>query len=200
MEAWLWGGSDYILDLIDGQKYELVEIGSEFNTILDNGEINPNLFPYFIEAEQVFVSYEHNAIIALAPNFQQNPKRNVYFNQSSFGQGNLPERGELLVKLLNDLQVDYQIINFSIRYAEIPSPTGRYVARDTGIYYAGTDTLLIREYTDTGGVDMNAFEGWYYDESSIILAVGGNHYNTDYPWGRSFSLPTPVLKLNLPKP
>lgn len=192
----------YVLDLTNGQKYELVDLKWDFDTVLDNGDLNPDLFPYFTEAEQVFVSYEYNATIALAPNFHQNPKRNIYFNQSSFGQGARPENGELLVKLLNDLQVDYKIIDFSIRYVDQISPTGKYVIRDfgsrDGIYYAGTDTPLIL-VTIRNDI-LGAFAGWYYDERSIVLALGRYFYSTGNPWGRSFSFPGPILKFNLPVP
>lgn len=189
--------SHYVLDLADGQKYELVNLTREFNTILDNGEINPNLFPYFTEAERVFISYERNAIIALAPNFHQNPKRNVYFNQSSLGQGADPENGELLVKLLKELGVDYEVIDFSLRYVEVPSPMGRYVIRNDGIFFLGSDIPVITdEYIPL--VYIRAFNGWFYDDSGIISAQPNYFYFPNNFLLEQLNLPRPILKLSLP--
>lgn len=214
--VWLEGTSQrnphYVFDLKNGQKYKLIDLTSKinFNPVLDNGDTNPDLFPYFTDAEQVFLSYDQNAIIALYPDFRYNLlKRGIYFDQGSlweeddYPEGDYPENGELLVKLLKDLRVDYKIIDFYdyINYAEIPeipSPTGKHVVRNDGIYYSDTEIPLILEHT--GEVDMNDFVSWYYDESSIVLAVRSYYYVADFPWVLSFSLPRPVIKLTLPSP
>jgi hypothetical protein len=189
----------YVLDLSDGQKYELIDLRWDFDTTLDNGDLNPDLLPYFTEAEQVFISYEYNSIIALAPNFRQNPKINSYFNQSSFGQGNRPENGELLVKLLKELEVDYEVVDVSLHYVEVPSPNGKYVAREDGIFFSDSDIPVIKDENIPLGY-IRGFNGWYYDESGIIFAQPNYYYMPQRLLLEQFFFPYPILKLNLPLP
>jgi hypothetical protein len=86
------------------------------------------------------------------------------------------------------------------RYKDIPSPTGKYVIRNDGIYFSGTATSIVnREYT--GGYFMGGyFKGWYYDESAVIVQENSK-YLFSFPFGaRFFLIPSPLLVLRLPEP
>ncbi|MBK7319346.1 hypothetical protein [Candidatus Villigracilis affinis] len=39
--------------------------------------------------------------------------------------------------------MDYEIVDFSLYDADVPSPTGKYVVRGDGIYLSGTNTKLL---------------------------------------------------------
>lgn len=72
----------YILDLIDGQRYELLDLTW---LPLKDSRFDPKYFSYFQSAEQVFIHHSKNKLIALSPDFRQYPERNVIFSQSSLG-------------------------------------------------------------------------------------------------------------------
>ncbi len=185
---------DYILDLNDGQRYELINLNQM--PLLDN-KFDPKYYAYFQSAEQVFILQKDYMVIALSHDFRQNPEGNViYFKPPPNGDF---EDGEMLEKLMNDLGVKYKIVDFSYSNyydMDILSPTGKYVVRDDGIYLSGTFTRVIKR-------DMSAFKGWYYDESGVV--IGGRGYyliNLGSAFGISFEyyyVPSPVLKLRLPK-
>ena len=77
-------------------------------------------------------------------------------------------------------------MDFSLHYADIPSPTGRYIVRDDGIYLSGTNIPVVtRQYM--GG----SFKGWYYDESGVVVHEAGYSLITLVPGGRVlFTSPT----------
>jgi hypothetical protein len=184
----------YILDLTNGQRYELVDLKWQFpNKLLDNGDLNPDLFLYFTESEHVYIHHTENRLIALAPNFRQNPDKNVIFPQTSFGPVSLgANNGELLEELMKDLGVDYEIVDFSLDYADIPSPTGKYVVRKENIYVSNTNLEI-----DTDGAFVN-IKSWYYDETGVVVQANYK-YLFSSPLGPQFLLiPSPILKLNLP--
>ena len=59
----------YILDLTDGQRYELLDL--TWLPRLEGGKFDPEYFAYFQSAEQVFIDHTENRLIALAPDFRQ---------------------------------------------------------------------------------------------------------------------------------
>ncbi|MBI5825974.1 MAG: hypothetical protein HZB18_18255 [Chloroflexi bacterium] len=189
----------YILDLTNGQRYELLDLTL---APLKNGDFDIQNYRYIKSAEQVFLHHSKNELIALAPNFRQDPKQNVILSQYSLEFGANSEHGEVLVQLMRNLEVNYEIVDLSLQYVEVFSPTGKYIASTDGIFLSGADTPLIPgEYTrgyyaGKGG----SFISWYYDESGIVFTQGEYYYIQDSLYGSHFPLPRPILKMKLPVP
>lgn len=175
----------YVLDLTDGKKYELFDLSW---MPLKDGKFDTQNYEYIKSAEHVYFSPKENAVIALAPNFRQNPNQNVIYFDSS------------LEKLLNDLGVNYELVDYSLADADVPSPTGKYVARGDGVYFSDTNTP-IHEYAVASSMGWG-FRGWYYDESAMVVHGGpaGYLYHDSITAGVSHPIPLPVLKLLLPTP
>ncbi len=188
---------DYILDLTDGQRYEL--IGLNWLPLKD-GKFDPKNYAYFQSAEQVFIHNTRNRVIALSPDFRQNPEGNVIYFKSPPSAEKRYENEEVLEKLMNDLGVKYEIVDLSLQYKDIPSPTGKYTIRSDGIYLSGTNTPVVtREYTGKRFIG-DYFVSWYNDETGVVLQGGGYSLIT-FPGVSSFyDIPVPVLKLRLPAP
>lgn len=185
----------YILDLTDGQRYELTDL--DLLPRLDGNKFDPQYYAYFQSAEQVFLHHTEYSAIALAPDFRQHPKGNVIISEGSLGLVTYSEEGKLLEQLMKDLRVDYEIVDLSsLRYADIPSPKGRYIARNDGRYYlSGTNIPVVtRQYM--GG----SFKSWYYDESGVVVHNPGHNLLLVPGGGGIFYIPDPVLKLRLPAP
>lgn len=183
----------YILDLTDGKRYELLDL--KWLPRLEGGEFDSKYFSYFLSAKQVFIHHSQNILIALPPDFRQQSDKIVIFSQSSLGSiyGEY-KNGELLEQLLQDLGKDFEIVDFSVNYANVPSPTGRYIVRGDGIYLSGTDTLIINRNMKW------YFAGWYYDESGVVYQEGGGYMFEFIESQGHFLIPTPILKLLLPVP
>lgn len=206
--VWLEGssvGSDnpnyrphYILDLTDGQRYELLDLNG---LPLKDGKFDPKYYAYFKSAEQVFIHNTGNRVIALSPNFRQNPERNVIYYKSPSNTETNYENGELLEKLMKDLEVAYQIVDLSLRYSDITSPTGAYIIRSDGIYHSETNTPVVtREYTGKRFIG-DYFISWYYDESGVVIFKEGGGYLINFSESQGhYRIPTPILKLRLPAP
>ncbi|NOT03417.1 MAG: hypothetical protein HOP27_02340 [Anaerolineales bacterium] len=180
----------YILDLTDGQRYELLDL--TWLPRLEGGKFDPQYYAYFQSAEHVFIHHAENTLIALPSNFRTNENGGVVFSWYS----NVSENGEILEQLMKDLGVDYEIVDFSLKYANIPSPTGRYIVHGDGIYISETHTPVITR-------DMGLyFGGWYYDESGVVFRQPGYdliNFGPDFGGGYYY-IPGPVLKLLLPAP
>jgi hypothetical protein len=183
---------NYILDLTDGQRYELTDL--DRLPRLDGNKFDPQYYAYFQSAGQVFLHHTEYTAIALAPDFRQHPEGNVIISEGSLGLVTYSEKGKLLEQLMKDLGVAYEIVDLSTtRYADIPSPTGKYVVRSGGIYLSGTSTPVVtRQYM--GG----RFKGWYYDESGVVVHDPGHNLLLVPGGGGIFYIPDPVLKLRLP--
>ncbi len=178
----------YILDLTDGKKYELFDLSW---MPLKDGKFDTQNYEYIKSAEHVYFSPKENVVIALASNFRQNPKQNVIYFDSSLEQ------------LMNDLGVDYELVDYSLADADVPSPTGKYVARRDGIYFLGTNTLVVTRHSVDGHNYFDGyFKGWYYDESAVVVHGGfaGYLYHNAFTTGVGRPIPLPVLKLRLPAP
>lgn len=182
----------YILDLTSGKRYEL----SDLSNWVDQPE-PPNFVPYFQYAEQVFIHHGNNIAIALPPDFRNNFEGVILYKSQMNTETNF-ENGELLEAIMKDLGVSFEIADLSMRYADIPSPTGRFVVRNDGIYLAGTTTPIVtRAYTGErfmGGY----FKSWYYDENGVVVQ-GTRDYLIVISFGSSYiPVPRPILKLYLP--
>ena len=184
----------YILDLTDDQRYELTDL--DRLPRLEGNKFDPQYYAYFQSAGQVFLHHTEYTTIALAPDFRQHPEGNVIISEGSLGLVTYSEKGKLLEQLMKDLGVAYEIVDLSTtRYADIPSPTGKYVVRSGGIYLSGTSTPVVtRQYM--GG----RFKGWYYDESGVVVHDPGHNLLLVPGGGGIFYIPDPVLKLHLPTP
>jgi hypothetical protein len=179
----------YILDLTDGQRYELTDVSSR----IDQPE-PPSYVPYFQSAEQVFIHRYFSRAIALPPNFRQNPEKGVFLYKNQLSTETDFEDGELLEIIMKDLGVDYEIVDFSRFDANAPSPTGKYIVHHDGIYISRTNTQVV-----TSGMG-NYFRGWYYDESGVVVQGGGYYLITLPGTSSHYYIPSPVLKLRLPTP
>lgn len=180
----------YILDLTDGRRYEMLNLN--LLPRLEGGKFDPKYYSYFQSAEQVFIHHSKYTLIALSSDFRQHPERNVVFSKTPSGNF---KNGEVLTQLMNNLGVDYEIVDFSLYYADVPSPTGRYIVRDDGIYLSGTNIPVVAR-------DMVLyFRGWYPDESGVVVWEAGYPLiNFGAFGGRYFYIPGPILKLRLPTP
>jgi hypothetical protein len=180
----------YILDLTDGRRYEMLNLN--LLPRLERGKFDTKYYSYFPSAEQVFIHHSKYTLIALSSDFRQHPERNVVFSKTptQTSDGNF-ENGKVLEQLMKDLGVKYEIVDFSLRYTDVPSPTGKYIVRDDGIYISETNTLVVsREWY---------FMGWYYDESGAVIHKGTTFlYHAPFGGGVGFPVPHPILKLRLP--
>jgi hypothetical protein len=181
---------NYILDLTDGQRYELTDL--DRLPRLDGDKFNPKYYAYFQSAGQVFLHHTEYTAIALAPDFRQHHERNVIISEGSLGLVTYSEEGKLLEQLMKDLGVDYESVDLSLQYADIPSPMGRYIVRNDGIYLYGINKPVVAR--DMGWY----FKGWYYDESGVIFQERAS-YLIKFPETQGhYPIPTPILKLRLP--
>ena len=188
----------YILDLTDGQRYELLDLTRLPR--LEGGKFDPKYYAYFQSAEQVFIDQSENTLIALSPDFRQHPEGNVIFSHYSLDSGSSAENGKLLEQLMKDLGVDYEIVDLSLKYTDVPSPTGRYIIRNDGIYLSEMNTPVVtREYTGKRFIG-DYFVSWYYDESGIVVQGRGYDLITLPGTSSFYYIPSPVLKLRLPTP
>jgi hypothetical protein len=177
----------YILDLTDGQRYELFDI--TWLPRLEDGKFDPKNYIYFQSAERVFIHHTQNILIALFSDFRTNPNGRVIFLHDS----------KSLEQLMKELGVKFEIVDLSTtRYADIPSPTGRYVVRNDGIYLSKTNTPVVtREYT--GGAFMGGyFKSWYYDESGVVVQENSTYLIKLLPGAHYYLIPRPILKLHIP--
>ncbi|MBC7878339.1 MAG: hypothetical protein H7Y59_14305 [Anaerolineales bacterium] len=182
----------YILDLTTGQRFELLDL--TLLPRLDGQKFDTKYYSYFTGAEQVFIHHSENTLITLSSDFRQRPEDNVIFSQISLGSVSLSAKnGELLVQLMKDLGVDYEIVDFSLRYSDVASPTGKYFVRSDGIYLSETSMPVVTR-------DMGYyFRGWYYDESGVVFQEGAGYLFNFLESQGSYRIPSPLLKLNLPE-
>jgi hypothetical protein len=204
--SYTWGGPpgsknyyhrpDYILDLTNGQRYELIDLNQM--PLLEGNKFDPKYYAYFQSAEQVFILQNDNRVIALAPNLRQNPQGNVIYYKNQLNSETNFEDGEVLKQLMKDLGVKYELVDLSYRYADVRSPTGKYILRDDGVYLLGMDRPAVTLSS------RYSFRSWYYDESGVVIREPGYHLiDLGSAFGSSFEyyyIPGPVLKVPLPAP
>lgn len=183
----------YIFDLTNGKRYELTDL-----TAWSGQPKPPDYVPYFQSADQVFVHHGNNRAIALPPDFPQHPEEGVILYKSQLNSETDFENGEALEIIMKDLGMQYENIDYSLRYADLPSPTGKYVVRNDGIYFSGMNTPVVTpEYAGVrflGGY----FRGWYYDESGVVVQRYSSFLISNSLIGSHYPIPEPVLKLRLP--
>ncbi|MBL8088844.1 MAG: hypothetical protein KF758_13945 [Anaerolineales bacterium] len=176
----------YILDLTDGKRYELLDLDTLPR--LTGGKFDPKNYSYIQSAQYIYIHHSKNTLVALSSDFHTNPNGRVVYSDST----------EELVQLTRNFNMEYKIIDLGLYHAEVSSPTNKYVVRNDGIYFSGTNFSVVnREYT--GGRFMGGyFKSWYYDESAVVVQ-GAGYYLFSFPGVSSiFYIPSPILKLNLP--
>lgn len=183
----------YILDLTDGQRYELSDLMSLPR--LEDNKFNPDDYSYIQSADLVFIDPSKDELIALSADFRTNQSGRVIL------EGHITDDGEFLLQLAKDLKVDY--VNVDSEWAgprsNNLSPTGTLYVLKNGIYLSKTDELF------DAIPFWYYFRSWYYDESGVVIH---DNYGTYWLQPRYmgeyglniYHLSYPVLKLRLPEP
>lgn len=184
----------YILDLRDGKRYEVLDL--DWLPRAQNGYFDPRNYSYLKSAENIFIHHSKNIIIALSSDFHSSPSGSVVLSQYALKSRANAENGVILEKLLKDLGTGYEIIDFSLRYTNVPSPIGRYIIRDNGVYFSG-DTKAIIERRFGGYYDIGYFRGWYYDDSGLVVQNYPDYLISTILGAQYFPVPKPILKLYL---
>ncbi|WKZ40573.1 MAG: hypothetical protein QY328_00795 [Anaerolineales bacterium] len=184
---------NYILDLTTGKRYELLNLG--LLPRLEDRKFDPKNFSYIESADMIFIHHYYGALIALPSDFRESPGNAVILYEYPFSPDLSLPNGMLLEQVTNDLGLDYEVVDFSVSSAEVPSPTKKYIVRSDGVYLVGTNQLI----RGVGGMN-NYFRSWYYDESAVIVQGGGDYLFTFPGVSSVYYIPSPVLKLNLPNP
>ena len=179
----------YILDVTDGQRYQLLDL--DWLPRLDSGKFDPKNYAYIQSAEQVYIHHSKNTLIALSSDFRANPNGRIILSGTAIGT---KHDGKQLEQNMKDMGIDYQIVDFWLQYADVPSPTGRYVVRDDGIYLSETNIPVVSQYMGM------YFRGWYYDESGVVVQEEGPFLINSPLFGSHYRFPTPILKLRIPAP
>lgn len=185
----------YILDLTDGKRYELLDLDTLPR--LEGGKFDPKNYAYIESAQYVYIHPSENTLIALSSNFRVNQNSRVIFSGFAIGA----DHAKALIQLMKSFNRVYENIDLSTtRYSDIPSPTGKYVVRNDGVYFSGTNAPIINRQYSGGRFMGGYFSGWYYDESAVVVQ-GTGHYLLTLPGISSiYYIPSPVLKLRLPAP
>jgi hypothetical protein len=180
---------DYVLDLTDGQRYELLDLMSLPR--LEDGKFNPDNYSYIQSADRVFIDFSQDRLIALSTDFRTNQSGRVILD------GHIIDHGEFLLKLVKSLGMDYENVDSSRGGPESnkPSPTGKLFVRNNGIYLSRTNALFdVIPYS-------YYFRSWYYDESGVVIHDNyGTYWIMTQFFGKYYHLSYPVLKLRLPAP
>ncbi len=185
----VWVKPRYILDLTDGQHYELLDLMSLPR--LEDGKFNPANYSYIQSADRIFIDLSQRILIALSTDFRTNQSGRIIMN------GFISDDGKFLLKLVKNLGMDYENVDLSLRseFSNTPSPTGKYAVRRNGIYLSKTNTKLATPYMSY------YFRSWYYDESGVVVHDEyGTYWIITQFFGSYYHLSRPVLKLRLPIP
>lgn len=179
---------DYILDLANGQRYELLDL--TLLPRLEDGKFNPANYVYIQSAESVFI--HAHTLIALSTNFHTNQNGRVIFNELVI----TTDDDKFLEKLMGSWGMDYEMVDLSLDsldYTDVPSPTGKYFVRDEGIFLSSTNKQVV----ETRRMSYY-FKSWYYDETGVIVQEFPTHWIRSPFFGSYYQLYNPVLKLRLP--
>lgn len=206
---WTLGGDYYLTRRSDQESIHVPHIS-------ENASLwNP--IQAMKEAEKVFVvdtifGFE---VIILGSDFWSHPELNFFFYED---ESHFPDIEQMGVDVfLEDNGISYEQV-----YVGPLSPSSRFHAKPDGIYASDTgEKLLDYGLRDTpfwvwrstsSGPALNLFSPccWRSDERVLILASNMRHSNapvlafslTRWDWGAFgvfFSLPQPVLKVNIPE-
>jgi hypothetical protein len=188
----------YILDLISGKRYELLDL--DILPRLEGGEFDPNNYAYFLSAQYIYINHEKNTLIALPSNFRQQPGKGVIFSEFSLGIPSEPHQdGARLDELMQNLGLNYITIDLSLEYTDVPSPTGKYTVKSDGVYEIKTGSIIMTpQYAGRNYSLKDYFKGWYYDESGLVVQEVEPFLFSSPFLGSYYLIPKPILKLRLP--
>lgn len=181
----------YILNITTGKRYEVVDI-----TRWGEGAGPKNEYDsYFQSAEKIFLHHGRREAIALPHGFMITSMTGAYL----FMAGEETKPGQSLEQYFEDLEVEYQIIDYSLENIEVPSPLGKYVATGYGIFLTGSDISLLPDAYNSypNRWRPGDFISWYYDDSGVVYTQGEYYYYNGLLSSR-FRIPRPILKLKLP--
>src|SRR5690606_28715197 len=116
---------NYILDLTTGKRYELLNLG--LLPRLEDRKFDPKNFSYIESADMIFIHHYYGALIALPSDFRESPGNAVILYEYPFSPDLSLPNGMLLEQVTNDLGLDYEVVDFSVSSAEVPSPTKKYI-------------------------------------------------------------------------
>jgi len=189
-------GGDYILDRTTGKQYPIQLFISLRNDAYVNGELNLEVLATELrDAQDVFV-IDNDIIVALKSNFESSSERNFYIRASSLGYDS--DRAE---RFLQQNGIDYHFVPGPVQ-EEAVSPDGRFLAREDGIYLAGSGEI-VQAYTVRGITGEHfSIKGWTSDSSGAIYYIIDNCLLElpSYDGGScSISVPQPLIKLSVPE-
>src|SRR5687768_15469991 len=104
----VWVKPNYILDLTDGQSYELLDLRQyccDNNKCCDNNGLNPVIYSYIQAADRVFIDPSGDKLIALSTDFRTNQNGRVVLG------GHITDDGEFLLELVKSLGMDYENVD-----------------------------------------------------------------------------------------
>ena len=188
----------YVLDLISGKRYELLDL--DVLPRLEGGKFDPKNYAYFQSAQYIYINHEKRTLIALPPNFQQQPGKSVIFSEFSLGIQSEPHQdGARLEAILQNLRLEYITIDLLLEYTDVPSPMGNYTVRKDGVYDLKTNSIILTtQYAGRNYSLKDFFKGWYYDETGLVVQEV-EPFLFSHPFlGSYYLIPKPVLKLSLP--
>ncbi|MCQ3954331.1 hypothetical protein FBQ83_06730 [Chloroflexi bacterium CFX5] len=184
----------YVLDLKEGKQYELLDLTW---APLKDGKFNIQNYSYFQSAENIFINHEREILIAMPPDFRNQPGESVIFEEGTLGI--VEERhqsGTHLDALMQNLGLNYTTIDLSLEYTDVPSPTGRYTIKSDGIYEIKTGSIIMTpQYAGRNYSLKGYFKGWYYDETGIVVQEVEPLLFSHPFLGSYYIIPKPVLKL-----
>ncbi|MFT3891840.1 MAG: hypothetical protein QM730_09430 [Anaerolineales bacterium] len=189
----------YILDRTTGKQYPI----QPFIFLRDDAYINsePNLevlATELREAKDVYlIDNVFKTIVALKSDYQESPEHSFYFHDLP---GYDTDRGE---QFLQGIGVDYYVVP-GLFQKEALSPDGRFIAREDGIYLAGSGKKIIEAYTAEGITGKYfSVRGWTYDSSSVIYQKFLDACLLELPSYDggvcTIPVPQPLIKLKVPQ-
>ncbi len=193
-------GGDYILDRTTGKQYPIQRfISLRSDALYPNGDLNLEVLTMELQDAQDVYLIDDDIIVALKSDFQTFPERNFYIDQRVF-PGRDPNRGE---QFLQENGIDYHALPGRFQ-EEALSPDGRLIAREDGIYLAGSGEKIVESYTARGITGKYfSVQGWASDSSGVI------YYKfldacllqlPSYDGGTcSIPVPQPLIKLKVPE-
>lgn len=187
----------YVLDLKEGKRFELLDLTW---IPLKDGKFNIQNYSHFQSAENIYIHHERRILIALSPDFREQPGKSVVFHESSLGiEEEMHQNGTQLDTLMQGLGLNYITVDLSLEYTDVPSPTGKYTVKDNGVYEIKTDSIIMTpQYAGTNYSLKDYFKGWYYDETGLVVQEVEPFLFTSPLFGSYYLIPKPVLKLRLP--
>ena len=196
-----YGDDEYILDIKTGNKYPIQNATRLKPNIYSMGDIEPTLLlGALLRVDQIFLIDDvFQPVIALSSDFRTHPDENFTFNVLEF-PGDRPNRIE---QFLQKNDIDYHFVPGFFQ-EEALSPDGRFIAREDGIYLAGSGKKIVEAYT-AEGITGKYFSvlGWTYDSSGVLyykFLDGCLLEPPSYDGGVcSIPVPQPLLKLKLPE-